>query len=189
MKTIYNAGSMFNEAQIQQRKKEGNNLRQNFADFEIANPIDFDTNLGVCPTPLEIWNADYELLKKAEYVIFELDSLDHGMIAEMGIAIEMAKSTQANKFLVTVISDFRYYQRCSKFQINEFSINHFVFGQLFDTQLNQENRILQVKSHDQAILAIKNWEAYLNTKDDKYLKMNEELDQKFIYEDGKMYDQ
>ncbi|AXK50742.1 nucleoside 2-deoxyribosyltransferase [Spiroplasma alleghenense] len=189
MKKIYNAGSMFNEAQINQRKIEGVNLRKELKGFDIANPIDFDSNLGlgVCPTPKVIWEADYEQLQKAEYVIFELDSLDHGMISEFGIAVEMAKSSHPNKYLIVVISDFRYYQKGSTTQISEFAINHFVFGQLFDQQLNDENRIIQVASHNEAIQAIKNRELYLENRDDKYLKLNQDLDKKYLYETGKMF--
>jgi hypothetical protein len=54
MKQIYNAGSMFNEGQVNQRKLEGKNLRAAFPNFIISNPIDFDTNAGNCPTALEI---------------------------------------------------------------------------------------------------------------------------------------
>ncbi|WP_051418475.1 hypothetical protein [Mesoplasma seiffertii] len=187
MKQIYNAGSMFNEAQVNQRKLEGKNLRQAFPNFTISNPIDFDTNLGNCPTPLEIWDADYKCVRDSQYIIFELDSLDHGMIMEFALAIEQAKTTQLDKVLIPVISDFRYHQKSSTKQLNEFSINHFVFGAIFDTQLNQENRIWLAKSHNQAIEMIQNNEDFISTNDNQYLNKNKALDCKFIYADGSMY--
>jgi hypothetical protein len=36
------------------RKLEGKNLRTAFPNFEILNPVDFDTNSGKTPTPLQI---------------------------------------------------------------------------------------------------------------------------------------
>ncbi|AUF83827.1 hypothetical protein CXP39_03475 [Mesoplasma syrphidae] len=187
MKQIYNAGSMFNEAQVNQRRLEGKKLREAFPNFVISNPIDFDTNLGNCPTPLEIWDADYKCVQDSQYIIFELDSLDHGMIMEFAIAIEQAKATQNEKVLIPVISDFRYHQKSSTKQLNEFSINHFVFGAIFDTQLNSENRLWLAKSHSEAIEMIKNYEKFLDTHNKEYLEKNAKLDCKFIYANGAMY--
>lgn len=187
MKEIYNAGSMFNEAQVNQRKIEGINLREAFPQMQISNPIDFPTNSGKTPTPLQIWAADYQHVKDSVYLIFEFDSFDHGVIMEFALAIEMAKATQANKFLVVVISDFRYHQKSSTHQLSAYSINHFMYGAIYDTQLNDEKRIYLAKSHQDAITMIKNQEEFLKTKDSKFINFNDELDYKFIYHDGEMF--
>ncbi|WP_051350848.1 hypothetical protein [[Acholeplasma] multilocale] len=187
MKQIYNAGSMFNEAQVNQRKIEGVNMRGELTDFIIKNPIDFDTNQSVTPTPLQIWATDYQAVTESEYVICELDSLDHGMIMEFAIAIEQAKTTQLNKFVIAVVSDFRYYQKGSTTQMAEIAINHFVYGALFDEQLVADNRVYLVKSHNAAIELIKLREEYLRTTDSKILDQMNLMNQTFIYEDGSMF--
>jgi len=181
MKELYNAGSMFNEAQQFARKREGLKLRKAFPDMIISNPVDFDTNQGVGPAPKEIWDVDYQRVKESEYLIFELDSLDDGTIMEFALAMEMAKTTQPKKFLVPVISDFRYTQKHSTKFLPEFGINHFVYGALFDEQLNVEHRIYLAKSHQDAITMITNREAFLKTGDEHYQELNDELDLKNLY--------
>jgi uncharacterized protein YacL (UPF0231 family) len=106
---------------------------------------------------------------------------------EFAIAVEMAKETQPNKFLVPVISDFRFTQQTSTRHLPEFSMNHFVYGAIFDEQLNQENRIHLAKSHQDAIEIIKNHEEFLVTKNQELLKRNLDLDIKHLYDNGQMY--
>jgi len=187
MKAIYNAGSMFTETQWNGRKIEGENLRKAFPEFNIYNPVDFDTNTGISPTPLQIWNFDYQKVQASKYLIFELDSFDTGTIMEFAIAVEMAKTSQPEKVLIPVISDFRYYQQASAKQLPEFSMNHFVFGAIFDEQLNAEQRIYLAKSHQDAIEIIKNHENYLKTQDQFHMQINQQIDMKNLYDDGNMY--
>ncbi|WP_051636009.1 hypothetical protein [Mesoplasma photuris] len=187
MKNLYNAGSMFNEAQIAQRKLEGINLRRELPNITINNPIDFDTNVGNNPSPLQIWDMDYEKVSKSEFVIFELDSFDDGTTMEFAISVEQAKTSQPNKFLVAVISDFRYHQLHDVRHMPEFAINHFVYGALFDTQLVKEKRIYAAKSHNDAIEMIKNRELFLETNDEKYIKANDTMNITNIYDNGKRF--
>jgi len=172
MKAIYNAGSMFTETQWNGRKLEGENLRKAFPDFKIYNPVDFDTNSGISPTPLQIWNLDYQKIQISQYLIFELDSFDTGTIMEFAIAVEMAKTSQLEKILIPIISDFRYYQQASTKQLPDFSMNHFVFGAIFDEQLNAEQRIYLAKSHHDAIEIIKNHEIFIKTQDQNHIQTN-----------------
>ena len=50
---LYLAGSLFNEAEVAQRQKEGKILREMFPNLEIFNPIEqpFNENKASLPTP------------------------------------------------------------------------------------------------------------------------------------------
>ena len=52
MLKVYVAGSLFNEAEVAQRKKEGEILRATFPQLDIFNPIDqpFNENKQSLPT-------------------------------------------------------------------------------------------------------------------------------------------
>lgn len=57
---IYVAGSLFNEAEVAQRKLEGELLKENFPELDIFNPIDqpFNENKQSLPTPISIFEGD-----------------------------------------------------------------------------------------------------------------------------------
>lgn len=158
-KIIYNAGSMFNEAQWAYRKKEGAELRKLFPNHSIKNPVDFDTNQGTAPTNKEIFEMDYRSFKDADYVIFELDGWDSGTHMEFGLAVEMAKN-DPNKRLFPVISDFRYKQGLIKGEIIGFGLNEMITGAFYDDDLDQGEvpRLVVCDSHETARRAIKAFE-------------------------------
>ena len=57
MLKVYVAGSLFNEAEVAQRKAEGVMLRREFPELDIFNPIDqpFNENKQSLPTPEMIY--------------------------------------------------------------------------------------------------------------------------------------
>ena len=158
-KIIYNAGSMFNEAQWDQRKKEGAALRELFPDYEIKNPVDFDTNQGTAPTNQAIFALDYAGLKAAEYVILEIDGWDSGTHMEFGLVVEMAKNNP-NKRLYPIISDFRYKQGIIKGEIVGFGLNEMITGAFYDEDLDSGDvpQLTLCASHQSAREAIKAFE-------------------------------
>ena len=72
MMKVYIAGSLFNEAEAAQRKKEGAVLRREFPQLEIFNPIDqpFNENKQSLPTPEMIYEGDTKAVGNFEARIF-----------------------------------------------------------------------------------------------------------------------
>lgn len=107
---IYNAGPMFTEADINQRRKEGKMMQevldQNNVEYFLANPIDlpFDNTKPI--TPAEIFKTDYLHVSKANVFFFELASGDAGTYVELGNAIEKKISGKDLKFY-PVFNDLR----------------------------------------------------------------------------------
>ena len=89
---IYNAGPLFTEADIKQRKYEGSKfveiLERNQKEYFLANPIDLPFDNTKILTSKEIFLGDYEHVNKANVFFFELASGDPGTYVELGNAIE-----------------------------------------------------------------------------------------------------
>jgi nucleoside 2-deoxyribosyltransferase len=88
---IYNAGPLFSEAEIKQRKEEGKALwalKGNHKEFFIANPIDLPFDNTKILTSKEIFNEDAKHVDLANVFFFELASGDTGTMVELGMAIE-----------------------------------------------------------------------------------------------------
>ncbi len=89
---IYNAGPLFTEADIKQRKYEGAKfidiLERNNKEYFLANPIDLPFDNTKILTSKEIFLGDYEHVNKANVFFFELASGDAGTYVELGNAIE-----------------------------------------------------------------------------------------------------
>ena len=87
---VYVAGSLFNEAEVAQRKKEGQLLRERFPSLDIFNPIDqpFNENKASLPTPQEIYEADTKAVEECDVFIADLTNEDAGVMVELGIAIK-----------------------------------------------------------------------------------------------------
>ena len=88
---LYLAGSLFNEAEVMQRKLEGIKLRENFGqhNIEIFNPIDqpFNEDKQTLPTPIDIFNGDTKAVINSDIFIADLTNEDPGVMMELGIAI------------------------------------------------------------------------------------------------------
>lgn len=86
MKT-YLAGSLFNEAEVTQRLKEGKILKENFKDMELYNPIEAPCNdKSKLPTANDIFMQDTQEILASELVIADISNpVDAGVFAELGI--------------------------------------------------------------------------------------------------------
>lgn len=122
---LYVAGSIFNEAEVSQRKKEGRILREKFGNkMEIFNPIDmpFNENKQSLPTPEEIFDADTNAVKECDIFLADLTNEDAGVMTELGIAI----STKT-KLIIGINSDIRI-KSANKYDIPTYGMNHYVLG-------------------------------------------------------------
>ncbi|WP_338983908.1 nucleoside 2-deoxyribosyltransferase [Spiroplasma endosymbiont of Othius punctulatus] len=167
-KYIYNAGSMFNEAQQTARKNEGNELRKMFPSFIIDNPIDTDEFKHERPTNKKIFEVDYNGVRDADFVIFELDSNDSGTHMEFGLAVEQAINNK-DKYLFAIVSDFRFKSGSFGNEIPGFGLNEMFSGAFFYEQLvkGEVPQIIVCDSHKSAREAIK---AIVNNDTKDYLK-------------------
>lgn len=86
MEKGYIAGGLFSDAQIRQRKYEGEILRNN-TNIDWYNPIDADINdKTTMPTAQDIFNGDTSKIIESSHIIAELDGNDVGVAVELGIA-------------------------------------------------------------------------------------------------------
>lgn len=122
---IYVAGSLFNEAEVAQRKKEGIILRKEFHNIKIFNPIDqpFNENKkDKLPSPIEIFEGDTNAILKSNIFIADVTNNDPGVLVELGIAIQ-----NKTKYIICINSDIRL-KGSNKYDIPPYSMNHYVLG-------------------------------------------------------------
>ncbi len=88
MKHIYLAGSLFSEAEVAQRLKEGAMIRESLGDtHSVFNPIEAPINdKSKLPTCLDIFIGDTKEVLKSDIVIADLSNNDPGVMFELGIA-------------------------------------------------------------------------------------------------------
>ena len=143
---LYLAGSLFNEAEVMQRKLEGIKLRENFDqhNIEIFNPIDqpFNEDKQTLPTPIDIFNGDTKAVINSNIFIADLTNEDPGVMMELGIAI-----MSNTKIIIGINSDIRL-KSANKYDIPSYSMNHYVLGGLL-------KHGYLVYSFDEAILLLK----------------------------------
>ena len=110
---VYVAGSLFNEAEVAQRKKEGEILRREFPQLDIFNPIDqpFNENKQSLPTPQEIYDGDTKAVEECDVFIADLTNEDAGVMVELGIAIKTN-----TKIIIGINSDIRL-QSANKYDV------------------------------------------------------------------------
>ena len=98
-KHIYLAGSLFSEAEVAQRLKEGKIIKETFGDkYTLYNPIeapcnDKEANLPSC---IDIFMADTEEVLKSDIIIADLANQDPGVMMELGIAWGLCGSNIRN---------------------------------------------------------------------------------------------
>ncbi len=87
-KHIYLAGSLFSEAEIAQRLKEGALIKEILGDdYTLYNPIEAPCNdKSKLPTADDIFVGDTRELLASDYVIADLSNNDPGVMMELGIA-------------------------------------------------------------------------------------------------------
>lgn len=94
MKKIYLAGSLFNHAEQDRRKKEGAILRQTIGDkYEIFNPIEAPCNdKSKKPTSLDIFIGDTTEVVASDVIVADCSNEDPGVMMELGIAMGLEKA-------------------------------------------------------------------------------------------------
>lgn len=144
MMKIYIAGSLFNEAEIAQRKKEGEMLRKNFPQAQIVNPIDqpFNKDKSSLPSPQQIYENDAREIIDSDILIADVTNEDSGVMLAIGLAIQSKKP-----MIIGVNSDMRI-KTANKYEIPTYGMNHFVLGAIL-----KHGHL--VYSFDQAIALIK----------------------------------
>ena len=122
---VYVAGSLFNEAEVAQRKREGELLRAAFPNLEIFNPIDqpFNENKASLPSPEMIFDGDTEAVLDCDIFIADLTNDDPGVMCELGIAIMNEKT----KIIIGIKSDIRL-RDAHRYELPTYGVNHYVLG-------------------------------------------------------------
>ena len=122
---VYVAGSLFNEAEVAQRKREGELLRAAFPNLEIFNPIDqpFNENKAALPSPEMIFDGDTEAVLDCDIFIADLTNDDPGVMCELGIAIMNEKT----KIIIGINSDIRL-RDAHRYELPTYGVNHYVLG-------------------------------------------------------------
>lgn len=121
---LYLAGSLFNEAEVAQRLKEGQILKENFKDLDIFNPIEqpFNEDKQTLPSPIKIYETDTQAVIDADIFICDLTNEDPGVMCELGIAISTKTS-----IIIAVNSDIRL-KSANKYDIPSYAMNHYILG-------------------------------------------------------------
>ena len=124
MLKVYVAGSLFNEAEVAQRKAEGVMLRREFPELDIFNPIDqpFNENKQSLPTPEMIYEGDTQAVEACDIFIADLTNEDAGVMVELGIAIK-----SDTKITIGINSDIRL-QSANCYAVPTMGMNHYVLG-------------------------------------------------------------
>ena len=120
---VYLAGGLFNEAEVAQRLKEGEILRDRIKGIDLFNPIEqpFNENKEKLPTPLDIFNGDTNAILNADIFLADITNDDPGVMVELGIALSNGKK------IIAINSDIRL-KSANKYEIPTYSINHYVLG-------------------------------------------------------------
>lgn len=120
---VYLAGSLFNEAEVSQRIKEGKILREQIPGIDLFNPIEqpFNENKQSLPSPETIYENDAKAVIESDLCIFDLTNEDSGVMVELGLAIAHGKK------IIGINSDIRL-KSANKYDIPTYGMNHFVLG-------------------------------------------------------------
>lgn len=147
---IYNAGPLFTEADIKQRKHEGELLRsaleKSKREYFIANPIDLPFDNTKVLTSKEIFEGDYYHVNRANVFFFELASNDAGTYVELGNAIEKLMSGKDIK-IYPVFNDLRLQRNNASGTECPCGFNSYLVGSL------NANNITIYRSFDEAYQA------------------------------------
>ena len=121
---VYIAGSLFNEAEVVQRKQEGKVMREMFPQLDIFNPIDqpFNDNKQSLPTPIDIYDGDTKAVEACDIFIADLTNEDAGVMVELGIAIK-----SNTKIIIGINSDIRLIS-ANQYDVPTYGMNHYVLG-------------------------------------------------------------
>ena len=194
--TIYIAGSLFSEAEVTQRIKEGEMLatalqEQGLEDFKIFNPITNPFNdKSTLPTATDIFLGDYSVIRDdMSHFFVNLDNpLDAGVMLELGQVLQMIEQGKDIK-VYPILSDIRVGTAGEYNGINvPWGYNQYVIGALehygihvyksFDSALmgfvvDASNAQLEIISPDITVYAY-------------FQRLNKPEEEIKIYKDGKI---
>lgn len=141
---VYIAGSLFNEAEAAQRKREGELLRKQFPKLDVFNPIDqpFNENKEALPSPIEIYEGDTKAVEECDIFLADLTNEDAGVMVELGIAIKSNTS-----IIIGINSDIRL-SSANRYDVPTYGMNHYVLGAIL-------KHGFFVRSFDEAIEKLK----------------------------------
>ncbi|MBS4894017.1 MAG: nucleoside 2-deoxyribosyltransferase [Veillonella parvula] len=137
-KKLYLAGSLFSEAEISQRIKEGN-LLESLTNYDIYNPITAPCNdKEKLPTSKDIFWGDTNEVLKSEVVVADISNQnDLGVAMELGIAFmcnyihELASEGLTLKEILDVCKNKKVYAHLSdirKSTSHRYQGNHIPWG-------------------------------------------------------------
>ena len=94
MDKVYVGGSLFSQAQINQRLAEGRLLKNIGVDY--YNPIENDeiNDKSNLPTAYDIFMGDLRHILESNFILADIQDMDEGLLLELGIVIglQMAKN-------------------------------------------------------------------------------------------------
>lgn len=129
---IYNAGPLFTQADIKQRKTEGDILRSlkgKQEEYFVANPIDLPFGNSKTLSSREIFEVDSHHVDLANVFFFELASSDTGTMVELGMAIEKLRQGKVIK-IYPIFSDLRLVRNQASGVECPIGFNSYVVGSL-----------------------------------------------------------
>lgn len=151
MKKLYLAGSLFSEAEVNQRIKEGNMLKH-LTNYDVFNPItDGANDKTKLPTPLDVFKADTDKILEADVLVADISNQsDPGVFMELGItyacnllhklstegkSLDDILEIMKKKTVLTHLSDIRK-STAHMYQGNEipWGYNAYVLGGIYDTE-------------------------------------------------------
>ena len=166
-KHIYLAGSLFSEAEVNQRLVEGQTIRDTLGDkYTLFNPIEAPINdKSKLPTKESIFEGDTQQILKSDVIIADLSNNDPGVMMELGIAwglqyaADILKYTDLSDFdrasfekvgvkhrdIYTVLSDIRI-PTAGEYDGVEvpFGFNQYVLGGIYDMDGTIHNKFMEV---------------------------------------------
>ncbi len=134
---IYNAGPLFTEGEVRQRKYEGKLVRELLESKGLStdgffNPIEapFNDKANASPTSEEIYTGDTNRIMEADVIFFDISNEDSGTMVELGIALakhELSNITIPPKIYV-VSSDIRFGGNIDQGHRSQIGHNQYVIG-------------------------------------------------------------
>lgn len=156
LKGVYNAGPLFTEGEMAQRKLEGVQLRDKVnKDLTIYNPADYEFNgSDAVRTNKQIFAYDAGTIMKSGIGIFDLDATqDVGTTTEFGMFL-MRAIEHDDVYVIAKHTDFRAQLAVNSGEIPGYSVNGFTSGSYqYDKLINAKPipQIYVVNSNAQAI--------------------------------------
>ncbi len=148
---IYNAGPLFTEGEVRQRKYEGQLVRDLLKSKGINtdgffNPIEapFNDKANAAPTSEDIYIADTDKIMEAEVIFFDISNEDSGTMVELGLALARSelskniKSLKAPKIYI-VSSDIRFAGNIDQGYRAQVSHNQYVIGGILKNGITIHN--------------------------------------------------